>query len=346
MHEIHQRYIDTFKQVGSPLLSDYGFSFNILSNRDPTRIIISKSRHAEYLLTFSTDRLDWDSGVLICEANDEKLHWDKIRLPNQIRLNKGNIYRFTGIDLESEIRRIIMDFRYYVYSKEHLGGEPFLYCTQDAVEINLSCENTKIKKLSSNLKERARGKEFSYLNTVEEIYQCDECAGYWKRAYNNSGREVWLKIGEVSDQKYFERNLEDFKIKKLNNFPLTFFNVSEAIECGLVLECGRFNRIDNYFGLSCSPKHLSKIKDVSSVETIGNHIKIGIYQCLKCSTYYKIREEYDSHHGFNNTCIRLNEKAEIGNGEIFEFLESDLLNSSGELKIIDSSNSIPDVPDS
>lgn len=341
MEEIHQKYIDTFNKVGSRLLNDYGYNFETLTNGDSTNIIISKSGQSNHLLTFSTNRLDYDHGALICESNDGKLHWDKIRLPNQLRLKKGNIYGFMGVNLESEIKRIILDFKNYVYSKEQLGGEPFLYCSQDAIEFNVSCETEKLKKLSYKKVERAKGENYSYLNTEEEIYQCDECKGFWKRSYDNLNREIWLKIGEVSDQKYFERNQEDFKEKQLNNFPLTFFNLSEAIECGLELECGRFKKIDNFHGLSCVPKNLTKIKDVSFIEAIGNHVKIEIYQCSKCSTYYKIREEYDSHHGVNKICVRINEQIDLLFGEILEFKESELSETAVEKKITVANSTLP-----
>ena len=259
MEEIHQNYIDTFNKVASQLLVDYGYNFEASTNGDSTNIIISKSGQLNYLLTFSTNRLDYDQGVLICESNDRKLHWDKIRLPNQLRLKKGNIYGFMGVNLEAEVTRIILDFKYYIFSKGQLGGEPFLYCSQDALELNVSCEPEKLKKLSYKKVERSKGETYSYLNTEEEIYQCEECKGFWKKSYDNLNREIWLKIGEISDQKYFERNKVDFKEKQLNSFPLTFFNLSEAIECGLELECGRFKKIDNFHGLSCGPNNLIKI---------------------------------------------------------------------------------------
>jgi hypothetical protein len=192
------------------------------------------------------------------------------------------------------------------------------------VELSISCATENLKKLSHKKQERATGEKYSYLNTEEEIYQCNECKGFWKKAFDNINREIWLKLGEISDLKYFERNQKDFKEKQLNSFPLTFFNFSEAIECGLEIECGRFNRIDNFHGLSCVPKNLIKIKEVSNIEAIGNHVKIDIYQCSKCSTYYKVREEYDSHHGVNKICVKINERIELLFGEILEFKESEL----------------------
>jgi hypothetical protein len=340
MEEIHQKYIDIFNQVGSQLLVDYGYEFKVSTNGETTKILISKSGFPNHLLTFSTNRLDYDHGVLISESNDGKLNWDKIRLPNPLRLSKGLIYGFMGEKLESEVKRIILDFKNYVYSKEQLGGEPFIYCSQDAIELSVSCAPEKLKKISYTKVERAKGEKYSYLNTEEEIYQCDECKGFWKKSYDNLNREIWLKIGEVSDQKYFDRNQEDFKEKQLNNFPLTFFNLSEAIECGLELECGRFKKIDNFHGLSCVQKNLTKIKDVSFIEAIGNHVKIEIYQCSKCSTYYKIREEYDSHHGINNICIKINERVDLLFGEILEFKESEITESV-EKKITVANSTLP-----
>lgn len=340
MEEIHQKYIDTFNKFGAQLLIEYGYNFEASTNGESTSIIISKSGLSNHLLTFSTNRLDYDHGVLISESNDGKLHWDKIRLPNPLILNKGRIYSFMGEKLESEVKRIILDFKKYVYSKEQLGGEPFLYCSQDAIELTVSCATEKLKKLSYKKVERAKGEKYSYLNTEEEIYQCEECKGFWKKSFDNLKREIWLKIGEISDQKYFERNQDDFKEKQLNNFPLTFFNLSEAIECGLELECGRFKKIDNFHGLSCVPKNLTKIKDVSFIEAIGNHVKIEIYQCSKCSTYYKIREEYDSHHGINKICIKLNDKIELLFGETLEFTESELIENI-DTKITVANSTLP-----
>ena len=192
------------------------------------------------------------------------------------------------------------------------------YCNSESIDLTPSCDFNDLNILSSQKIER---------NTEETIYKCQKCDGLWKKSVDTYKREIWLKVGENSDQKYFERNQVDFQKKQLNHFPLTFFNFSEAIKNGMILNCNMLGSIDNYHGLSCAPKNLRMLKEVSSNEAMGHHIKIDIFQCESCGTYYKIREEYDSHKGTNFICIKLNERKELLFGEVLEFNENEIKSS-------------------
>jgi hypothetical protein len=302
MKEIHQNYIETFNTIAPESLIDYGYQCEVSTNGESTNILISNKDTPSYLLTFSTNRLDYDHGVLICESDNSKLNWDKIRLPNKHELNRGVIYQFMGNDLEAEIKRLISDFKNYINYKRQLGGEPFIYCSQSSKEPELSCNEENLKRLSHNKIIRENSAAYKHLNTEEEIYQCENCNNFWKKAFDIYSREVWLKVGENSDQKYFDRNQSDFKEKKLSSFPLTQFSLKEAIQYGLKIECGQFSNIDNYFGLSCSPSGLTHVKNLSTTEQVGYPIKVDIYKCSTCNKLYKIEEEYDSHKGTRFTC--------------------------------------------
>jgi hypothetical protein len=206
---------------------------------------------------------------------------------------------------------------------DNIKDSPFNYCDSASNDVP-SCDFNDLTPISFQKNEREADTRYSYLNTEERVYQCLKCHGFWKNSVDMYNREIWLKVGENSDQKYIERNQEDFQNKKLNHFPLTFFRITEALKHGMVLNCGVLGSIDNYHGLSCAPKNLREIKKVSFNEAIGNHVKIDIFKCKSCGTYYKIREEYDSHHGTNLVCIQLNERKELLFGEVLEFKQNEI----------------------
>ena len=62
MKEIHQKYIETFNKVSSQLLVDYGYNYEVTTNGETTRILISKNGLTNHVATFSTNRLDYDHG--------------------------------------------------------------------------------------------------------------------------------------------------------------------------------------------------------------------------------------------------------------------------------------------
>lgn len=302
MKEIHQNYIEIFNTIASESLIDYGYTCEASTNGESTNILISHKDIPAHLLTFSTNRLDYDHGVLICESENFTLHWDKIRLPNKQELSRGKIYQFMGNDLETEIKQIISDFKNYINYKKQLGGEPFIYCSQGSTESGLSCNEKNLRRLSYNKLIRETKEDYAYLNTEEEIHQCEECNNYWKKAIDIYSRVIWLKVGENSDQKYFDRNQTDYKEKQFTSFPLTQFTIKEALQEGLKIECGQFSNIDNYFGLSCSPLTLKHVKNISTPEQVGYPRKVDIYKCSNCNQLYEIEEEYDSHKGTKFTC--------------------------------------------
>ncbi|QSE98992.1 hypothetical protein [Fulvivirga lutea] len=84
---------------------------------------------------------------------------------------------------------------------------------------------------------------------------------------------------------------------------------------------------DNTKNLTCEKFTVSELKTIQEEEAIGWHKTIKIYKCRKCNNYWKIFEEYDSHHGYVREALKLNEKAMIWNeqqdfntSEIIEFL--------------------------
>jgi hypothetical protein len=294
MNITQEKYINQFNSTGLVMLNQYGFDVSVKQENESVNFHISRAEQ-KYLLTFSTHHLDYDHGVIICESKDGKLHWDKIRLPNGINLSSGNIYNFMGDNISSEIIRIIQDFLKYIQHKTQLGGEPFDYCSQSGTDHYLSCDVMNLIKLGEHNTDR---------NTKENFHKCTKCSGYWKSSLDQYNREIWLKIGEISDQKYLTVNQNDYHDKQWTSFPLTFFNVSEAISYGLKYDCGRLSKIDNYHGMSCDPLNLSKVKSISEVEAIGNSLTIDIFKCTVCATQYEIKEEFDSHHGVNKVCVK------------------------------------------
>jgi hypothetical protein len=89
-----------------------GYNLSLVSKVDSADIYINKGKR-NYIITFSTHHLDYDTGVVVAETEDEKFHWDKIVLPNSVDLSNGKIYGFSGDDLATEILRIMNDFLNY-----------------------------------------------------------------------------------------------------------------------------------------------------------------------------------------------------------------------------------------
>lgn len=109
---LQEKYLDLFNEIATPILNNQDYNLSLVSKVDSVDIHINKGNR-NYLITFSTHHLDYDTGVVVAETEDEKLHWDKIVLPSSKDLTNGNIYRFSGDNLDSEIRRIVNDFLSY-----------------------------------------------------------------------------------------------------------------------------------------------------------------------------------------------------------------------------------------
>ena len=80
-------------------------------------------------------------------------------------------------------------------------------------------------------------------------------------------------------------------------------------------------------------------KAFTEEESIGNYKKIKIHFCFKCNGYWKIFEEYDTHHGYFRHAIRVGEKLNIWNKEYsFNAKEIDEIDSSEYEKLTDQQN--------
>lgn len=138
----------------------------------------------------------------------------------------------------------------------------------------------------------------------------------------------WEKRNLVKNRGDFRKKIHGGKhpgqFKKRKIFSPHFFFIQEAAAAGLEVKCGSLKKIDNYYGLSCLPINLELIRKVKFHDTGGFYIKIDIFKCKQCNTYYKIIEEYDSHHGSNYACMKLNETMEFYGGEIIEFKEEEI----------------------
>lgn len=111
----------------------------------------------------------------------------------------------------------------------------------------------------------------------------------------------WLEIGENT---YLKR------LDKLDRyFPLVFFTAMEAKKYGYIIPCNYEGELLSYHGLSCDPENLQLIELISFNEAIGIHLKIEKFECPNCKEKWVIEEEYDSHHGYNRKCTKLNENA-------------------------------------
>ncbi len=107
----------------------------------------------------------------------------------------------------------------------------------------------------------------------------------------------WLKIGEDTHNK----RLDKLKIY----FPLVFFTAIEAKKYGFEIHCNYIGEIHSFYDLTCDPEKLKLIKRISFSKAIGNHIKSDKFKCPDCNQKWLIEEEYDSHHGTNRKCKKI-----------------------------------------
>ena len=145
MDNIRQNYIDTFNNIGVPLLTNYGFKTELSLINESVKIQIEHEDYPTYLITFSTHHLDYEQGVLVCKSDNQKLNYEEIILPNQLERKNGKIYNYSGKELKSEILRLINDFRYYNILLNRLSGTPFLYCSSDSISKDITCKNSNLK---------------------------------------------------------------------------------------------------------------------------------------------------------------------------------------------------------
>jgi hypothetical protein len=108
-----------------------------------------------------------------------------------------------------------------------------------------------------------------------------------------------LNIGDTTYHKRLD--------KLANHFPFVIFDILEAKKYGLEINCKNKNNFWTYHGLTCDPENLKLIEKISFEKAIGNHIKEDVFKCPKCGTKWNIKEEYDSHHGFNRNCTKIKE---------------------------------------
>ena len=88
--------------------------------------------------------------------------------------------------------------------------------------------------------------------------------------------------------------------------------------------------------LTCEKWTVSEKKVISLNESIGSHKSIKISFCFKCKGYWKIFEEYDTHHGYFRHAIKLGEKLNIWEKE-YSFCRDEIngIDSSEFYKIPD-----------
>lgn len=82
-----------------------------------------------------------------------------------------------------------------------------------------------------------------------------------------------------------------------------------------------------YTRLTCEVWTLKQVA-VLDPDPITNET-IKIKQCFKCKSYWKVFEEYDSHHGTARVCLRVNEKINIFNRN-YSFDSSELIDLEKE----------------
>jgi hypothetical protein len=92
----------------------------------------------------------------------------------------------------------------------------------------------------------------------------------------------------------------------------------------------------DFRNLTCEKWTVSERKVISQNESIGSHKSIKISFCFKCKGYWKIFEEYDTHHGYFRHAIKLGEKLNIW-GKEYSFCRDEIngIDSSEFYKIPD-----------
>lgn len=132
---------------------------------------------------------------------------------------------------------------------------------------------------------------------LEIVILKDELTNTFIKKCTYNTEVEFLNIGETTYHK---------RLDKLNtHFPLVIFGLLEAKKYGLKINCQDNNEFWTHNGLTCDPEGLELIQSVSFNEAIGHHLKEEIVKCPKCQTKWNIKEEYDSHHGYNRQCTKI-----------------------------------------
>ncbi|CEN34166.1 hypothetical protein [Capnocytophaga cynodegmi] len=123
------------------------------------------------------------------------------------------------------------------------------------------------------------------------IYKCTKCKRLWK-CVSFKGEKRFLKMGEMSIKK------EEY-VRFATKFPIIYFENEEAYHYDNSLFCGNPTETKKYKNLTCSPKTLNLVKRICFEDVGATYFKEEIYRCGKCGTLWKLKEIYDSHHGFS-----------------------------------------------
>lgn len=118
------------------------------------------------------------------------------------------------------------------------------------------------------------------------IYKCEKCNRLYK-CISFQGEKRYIKMGEMSIKR-------DEYASFMTKFPIVYFEKREAYYYDNSLFCGNPTETKGYKQLTCSFKTLEIVKNIF----VDDFLKEQIYRCKKCNTFWFLREEYDSHHGY------------------------------------------------
>ncbi|PWK22858.1 hypothetical protein LX92_02796 [Maribacter polysiphoniae] len=96
-----------------------------------------------------------------------------------------------------------------------------------------------------------------------------------------------------------------------------------------------------YTRLTCEVWTLKEIAILGTDPDTNETIKI--MQCFKCKTYWKVFEEYDSHHGTARVCVKENEEIEIFNRN-YSFDSSEIIDIRKTTSLNNKNNQIIEPP--
>ena len=113
MIDVHQKYVSKFKEIGVPILKQYGFDFEVFDvcgTSASTKILIFKTLEPKYILTFATNHLDYADGVRVFKTDSREIQWDynHLVLPKP-PINESTHYSYMGNNLDNDIRKIVTD---------------------------------------------------------------------------------------------------------------------------------------------------------------------------------------------------------------------------------------------
>lgn len=132
------------------------------------------------------------------------------------------------------------------------------------------------------------------------MYKCTKCNRLWK-CVSFEGERRFLKMGEISIKR------EEY-VRFATKYPIIYFENEEAYYYDNSLFCGNPIETKKYKNLTCSPKTLNLVKRICFEDAGATYLKEEIYKCRKCGTLWKLKEGYDSHHGFSFSAEIYSEK--------------------------------------